>query len=89
MFGDKKYDVTIRLDPYRIFKKADLKFKYPSPMVYACDDSDPNIMTWTLEGGDSVIMVQSYDVAVDEESIVEAFKSEYLQMKAKVDIREG
>jgi len=85
--GDKPDSVKIRLDPYRVFNKAGIKFKFLSRMYFSLDDSDPIVNTWSIDGDNSLILIQEFKMPIDEKTVIDALKDEYIQMKATVDVK--
>ena len=48
--GDKLHSFKVNLDPYRLFNKAGLSFKYSSRMGFSFDPSTPGIKAWSIDG---------------------------------------
>ncbi|MEP4077884.1 hypothetical protein [Haloferula sp.] len=55
-------DPSVKLvpDDFRIFSYGGVHFKYPSGFGFEADMTTPDVKLWTLDGNDSVIMLQYY-----------------------------
>ncbi len=84
--GSKMRSVRIRIAPHSVFNRVGIRFRYPSSMGFNLDDSDPNVSIWSMDGDEAVIMVQQYNVDIDANVLYAAMKSEFVQMKAKVEV---
>jgi hypothetical protein len=56
--GKKQAKITVA--PYRVFKHAGLKFRYPRAYGFEADIEDPDTRGWTLDGNNVVIMIYRY-----------------------------
>lgn len=84
--GDRQFAVKIRLAPFRFFNKGGIQFNFPSLMHYKLDDADPNVKMWNINGDNALIMIQAFRMHVDHTALINAFKDQYTQMKADVDL---
>jgi hypothetical protein len=51
---------TLRVEPYRVFRYAGIRFAYPQDYSFSASLDDPEVSIWTLTGSNSLIMVQRY-----------------------------
>lgn len=86
VIAGNEHALKLRLATFRVFEKAGLSFQYPAAMYYAFDDSDPEVLVWSMDGDSVVIIVQEYAEAVEVMDLVKSLAGEYVLMKAKVDV---
>ncbi|HEX4150333.1 MAG TPA: hypothetical protein VHY20_15155 [Pirellulales bacterium] len=55
-----KQPTTLRVETYRVFPYAGLKFRYPREYTFDADMTEPGVSIWTLSGNSCVIMVQLF-----------------------------
>jgi len=79
----KPHKVRIELSPTRNFNKAGLSFDFDSKRHFSYEALSPVVDHWSLDGNNSVIIIQNYKVKVDNSEIIESFKEQYKKMKAK------
>ena len=79
----KPHNVRIELSPTRNFNKAGLSFDFDSKRHFSYEALSPVVDHWSLDGNNSVIIIQNYRVKVDNSEIIESFKEQYKKMKAK------
>jgi hypothetical protein len=65
-----KTSVKIRLEPYRVFAKAGVSFKYPTKFLFEADLETEGVVIWTLEGSTCVLMVQRFSGRDDPEGVL-------------------
>ena len=81
--GGKPHKVRINLSPIRRFNKAGLSFDFDAKRHFSYEELSPLVDHWSLDGNNSVIIIQDYKVSVENSEIIESFKEQYNKMKAK------
>jgi len=79
----KPHKVRIEISPTRNFNKAGLSFDFDSKRHFSYEELSPVVDHWSLDGNNSVIIIQNYKVKVENSEILDSFKEEYRKMKAK------
>lgn len=79
----KPHKVRIELSPTRNFNKAGLSFDFDSKRHFSYEELSPVVDHWSLDGNNTVIIIQNYKVKVENSDIIDSFKDEYKKMKAK------
>ena len=79
----KPHKVRIELSPTRKFNKAGLSFDFDSKRHFSYEALSPVVDHWSLDGNNSVIIIQNYKVKLDNSEIIDSFKDQYKKMKAK------
>ena len=79
----KPHKVRIELSPTRKFKKAGLSFDFEAKRHFSYEALSPVVDHWSLDGNNSVIIIQNYKVKVENSDIIDSFKDQYKKMKAK------
>ena len=64
-----KATATLRVDPHRTFRYAELVFQYPQEFVFEADLENEAVSIWSLSGSNSVIMVQKYPGRKDADEV--------------------
>ena len=80
----KPHKVRIEVSPTRKFNKAGLSFDFDSKRHFSYEELSPEVDHWSLDGNDTVIIMQHYKVKVENSDIIDSFKDEYKKMKAKL-----
>jgi hypothetical protein len=79
--------VTLRVEPFRVFRHGGLSFHYPREYTFEADHTTPGLALWTLSGNDCVIMVQRYEGDRDPEAmrqlVVNGLAAKYKDAKLK------
>jgi len=79
----KPHKVRIEISPTRKFNKAGLSFDFDSKRHFSYEELSPEVDHWSLDGNNTVIIIQNYKVKVENSEILDSFKEEYRKMKAK------
>jgi hypothetical protein len=79
----KPHKVRIEVSPTRNFNKAGLNFDFDSKRHFSYEELSPVVDHWSLDGNNTVIIIQNYKVKVENSEILDSFKEEYRKMKAK------
>jgi len=79
----KPHKVRIEISPTRNFNKAGLSFDFDSKRHFSYEELSPVVDHWSLDGNNTVIIIQNYKVKVENSEILDSFKEEYRKMKAK------
>jgi len=79
----KPHKVRIEVSPTRNFNKAGLNFDFDSKRHFSYEELSPEVDHWSLDGNNTVIIIQNYKVKVENSEIIDSFKEEYRKMKAK------
>lgn len=79
----KPHKVRIEVSPTRKFNKAGLNFDFDSKRHFSYEELSPEVDHWSLDGNNTVIIIQNYKVKVENSEILDSFKEEYRKMKAK------
>lgn len=79
----KPHEVRIEISPTRNFNKAGLSFDFDSKRHFSYEELSPEVDHWSLDGNNTVIIIQNYKVKVENSEILDSFKEEYRKMKAK------
>jgi len=79
----KPHKVRIEISPTRNFNKAGLNFDFESKRHFSYEELSPVVDHWSLDGNNTVIIIQNYKVKVENSEILDSFKEEYRKMKAK------
>ena len=79
----KPHKVRIEISPTRNFNKAGLSFDFDSKRHFSYEELSPVVDHWSLDGNNSVIIIQNYKVKVENSEILDSFKEEYRKMRAK------
>ena len=61
--------MTLRVEPFRVFRYAGLSFQYPREYTFQADHTNPGVALWTLSGSDCMIMVQRFEDQGDPEAV--------------------
>lgn len=80
----KPHNVRIEISPTRNFNKAGLNFDFDSKRHFSYEELSPEVDHWSLDGNNTVIIIQNYKVKVENSEIIDSFKEEYRKMKAKL-----
>jgi len=80
----KPHKVRIEISPTRNFNKAGLSFDFDSKRHFSYEELSPEVDHWSLDGNNTVIIIQNYKVKVENSEIIDAFKDEYKKMKARL-----
>ncbi len=80
----KPHKVRIEISPTRNFNKAGLGFDFDSKRHFSYEELSPEVDHWSLDGNNTVIIIQHYKVKVENSDIIDSFKDEYKKMKAKL-----
>ena len=83
MVSGKPHKVRIELSPTREFNKAGLHFDFDSKRHFSYEALSPVVDHWSLDGNNTVIIIQNYKLKVDNSEIIDSFKDQYKKMKAK------
>jgi hypothetical protein len=85
--------VTITLNPYRVFPYQGVRFQYPRTFNFEADLTDPDDKNWTLSGTDVKIMLFAVNTDLTPagfaDSVIEQFdrsKSKILDANAKLKL---
>src|SRR4051794_4953611 len=65
---------TLRVEPYRVFRYAGLRFHYPREYTFEADLTSTAVSMWTLSGNDCKIMVHRYKAREDHEDALESVR---------------
>ncbi len=79
----KSHKIRIELSPTREFSKAGIMFEFDSKRHFSYEALSPAVDHWTLDGNNTVIIIQNYKVDLDNSEIIDSFKDQYKKMKAK------
>lgn len=79
----KPHNIRIELSPTRVFNKAGIMFEFDSKRHFSYEALSPAVDHWTLDGNNTVIIIQNYKVDLDNSEIIDSFKDQYKKMKAK------
>lgn len=79
----RPHKVRIEISPTRNFNKAGLSFDFDSKRHFSYEELSPEVDHWSLDGNNTVIIIQNYKVKVENSEILDSFKEEYRKMKAK------
>jgi hypothetical protein len=71
---------TLRVEPYRVFQYAGLRFHYPREYTFEADFQTPLVALWTLSGTNCTIMVQRFNGQKDHEEALETLHKEMLAL---------
>lgn len=82
--GGKKRRIKVEISPFREFSKVGIKFKYLSQRHFSYDKLSKVVDHWSLDGNNTIIMVQRYRVPVKRKDIVEQFHKQFQAMKAGI-----
>lgn len=83
IISGKPHKVRVEPSPTRNFNKAGLSFDFDSKRHFSYEELSPEVDHWSLDGNNTVIIIQSYKVKVENSEIIDSFKEEYRKMKAK------
>lgn len=53
----KNPEVTLKVDPHRVFTYAGISFRFPQYYTFEADLTDKEARTWTLSGNDAKVMI--------------------------------
>jgi hypothetical protein len=81
--------VKIRLEPYRLFARAGLSFKYPTKFLFEADLDTEGVVIWTLEGGSCVVMVQRFTERDDPAAVMKEVVKGMTDSFGKPNVREA
>lgn len=87
--SDKKYHVVLKKNQTRRFNYAGVSFEFDTSLHFSYEALAPAVDHWSLDGNNSVIMVQKYSSKVEYSEIVESFLTQYRQMKAGTELSEA
>lgn len=80
----KERDVSLSRAATRKFGKAGVEFEFNSNLHFSYEQLLPGVDFWSLDGNESVIMIQSFTPKTEFKAILESFLTQYRQMKAKI-----
>ena len=84
-----KTTVKIRLEPYRLFSRAGLSFKYPTKFLFEADLETKGVVIWTLEGSSCVVLIQRFDGRDDPAAVLKEVVKGMTDGFGKANVREG
>lgn len=79
----KPHKIRIELSPTRNFDKAGLNFEFESKRHFSYEALSAVVDHWSLDGNNTVIIIQNYKLKVKNSEILDLFKDQYKKMKAK------
>ncbi len=82
--GGKSREFSVNISPYRDFSKAGVNFKYLSQRHFSYDKLSAAVDHWSLDGNNTIIMVQHYKVPVTRKDIIKQFHEQFKAMKAGI-----
>ncbi|MBI3854067.1 MAG: hypothetical protein HY293_00085 [Planctomycetes bacterium] len=77
-----KTSCTLRMEPYRIFKYAGLSFQYPRGAAFKTQ-GEGTMTLWTLNDGNSMLMVQRFKGAPDPKLILKTMVDQMIGQYGK------
>lgn len=72
--------------PLRQFDKRGVSFQYPVDYTFEADDSDPNVLIWTLSGTNTLLMVQQF-ARIPLPTLTNAVTSEAINLYGHNNVR--
>jgi hypothetical protein len=78
--------VKLVRSPLRLFDKSGVRFQYPVDYTFEADDSDPNVLIWTLSGTNSAIMVQQFG-KVTAPTLINAVIGEAIKLYGRGNVK--
>ncbi|MGJ8673867.1 hypothetical protein [Rubritalea sp.] len=82
--GSEEHVINVKLSKYNDFKIDSFSFSYNTNMSYTEDKSDPEVLMWNMDGDNTIIMVQQFDITMTLGILSEAMKAQFESMKADV-----
>ena len=70
--GEASHALTVTAKASRFFDKAGLRLRYPSEFLFGFDDELEGCDIYTLEGAETLIMIQVYADVLDPVDVVDA-----------------
>jgi len=80
----KNPEVSVTVEPYRVFARRGVEFEYPRTFNWEADLSDPDVAIWTLSGHTFKIMFFAFNDDTTAEDIVESLVGNFEQQGAEV-----
>jgi len=82
--GGKRREVHLEISPLKRFDKVGISFQYIGQRHFSYEKLGKQVDHWSLDGNNTIIMVQRYGVAVTREDILKEFKKQFKAMKASI-----
>jgi len=82
----EKHHVALKKSKTRKFRYAGVIFEFNTMLHFSYEALSPVLDHWSLDGNNSVIMVQKYSPKIGYNEIVESFVNQYRQMNAGTEL---
>lgn len=87
--ADTKHTIELVKNNTSTFNQAGLAFEFDANRHFSYETISPEVDHWSLDGNNSVIMVQHYADCSPFEDIVEVFAQQFEQMGSKVTVADS
>jgi len=84
VIGGKQRNVHLEISPLRKFDKVGISFQYVGQRHFSYEKLSEQVDHWSLDGNNTIIMVQRYAVAVTRKDILNEFQKQFKAMKADI-----
>ena len=81
----KHRNVVVKISPFKEFDKAGISFRYMGQRHFSYDKLSEAVDHWSLDGNDTIVMVQRYAVKVTRKEIIDQFRKQFESMKAGIE----
>jgi len=85
VIGGKQRNVHLEISPLRKFDKVGISFQYVGQRHFSYEKLSEQVDHWSLDGNNTIIMVQRYAVAVTRKDILNEFQKQFKAMKADIN----
>lgn len=82
--GGQDRTVSLEMSPFRDFDKAGVRFQYVGQRHFSYEKLSAQVDHWSLDGNNTIIMVQHYSVPVTREDILSEFQKQFKAMNASI-----
>lgn len=80
----KRRKVLVKISPFKEFNKAGVRFRYLGQRHFSYDRLSKTVDHWSLDGNNTIVMVQRYAVEVTRKEIMDQFRKQFESMKAGI-----
>jgi len=84
VIGGKQHNVHLEISPLKKFDKVGISFQYLGQRHFSYEKLSEQVDHWSLDGNNTIIMVQRYAVAVTRNDILNEFQKQFKAMKADI-----
>lgn len=80
----RQHNIHLEISPLKKFDKVGINFQYIGQRHFSYEKLSEQVDHWSLDGNNTIIMVQRYAVAVTRKDILNEFQKQFKAMKADI-----